>query len=327
MYVGSGDSNKQGNKPRMFVISLIDCEIMYEHGYTKSLNFRNWCGYDSSPLVHGDTDTIIWPGENGLLYTIKLNTKYDKLAGTISVSPDKPVITRYKTSQGGTIGYESSAVVVENYAYIADNSGMLFCVDLNTMKLAWAQNVHDDTNATPVFTWENGKGYLYTGTSMERANGTTYITKLDASSGAVVWEKKFTDIYYDKAVSGGVLGSPVLGKKGTDLEGLIVYPIARTPGSYNGLLVALNIETGEVVWEKTMKSYSWSSPVAIYNSDGKSFIILFDSTGNGFLIDGKTGDTLGTTTLGSNVEASPAVFNNMLVVGTRGQYVYGVKIE
>ncbi len=324
-YVGSGDTY-DGKKPRMYVISLIDCSILYERGYSESVNYRGWYAFDSSPLVHSDSDTLIWPGESGLLYTIKLNTTYNKSAGTLSIQPDEPVMTRYTTSADRTKGYESSCVIVENYLYIGDNGGMLFCVDLNTMKLQWAQNVHDDVNATPVFSWENGKGYLYTGSSMEYSNGTVYITKLDASTGAIVWENKYTDVYYDKGVSGGIMGSPVLGKKGTDLEGMIVYTIARAPGAYNGIALALDQQTGEVVWEKEMNSYAWSSPVALYNADGTAFIILCDSSGNVHMMDGKTGETLAKTSVGSNVEASPAVFNNTLVVGTRGQKVFGIQI-
>ena len=325
-YVGSGDNTVDGKRPRMFVISLIDCTILYERGHSESVNLRSWRAFDSSPLVHAETDTLIWPGENGLLYTIKLNTNYDKAAGTLSVKPDEPVMARYSTSAGNTIGYESSAVIVENYIYIADNGGMLFCVDLNTMKLQWAQNVHDDTNATPVFTWENGKGYLYTGTSTELTSNKAYIMKLDASTGEVVWEKRFEGVHYDKSVSGGVLGSPVLGKAGTDLEGLIVYPIGKLPNPYSGIMVALDTQTGEVKWQKDMTHYAWSSPVCLYGTNGEAYLVLCDSGGTVHMIDGKDGATITTLSVKSNVEASPIVFNDMMVIGTRGQQVFGIKI-
>ena len=326
MYVGSGDKTVAGKYPRMFIINLIDCTTMYERGHSESFALRPWRAFDSSPLVHAESDTLIWPGENGLLYTIKLNTKYDKTAGTLSIDPDEPVMARYKTSLGGTLGYESSAVLVENYVYVADNSGMLFCVDVNTMQLKWAQKVHDDINATPVFSWENGKGYLYTGCSTETLGDKCYIIKLEASTGKKVWEKCFEGINYDKMVSGGVLGSPVLGKYGTNLEGLIIYPIAKINGYSKGLLVALDTETGEVVWEETMSRYTWSSPVALYDDNGDGYLIVCDSGGNVKFINGKTGETLNSINLGSNIEASPAVFNDMLVIGTRGQKVYGIKI-
>ena len=92
-------------------------------------------------------------------------------------------------------------------------------------------------------------------------------------------------------------------------------------------MVALNKETGEVVWENTMRNYCWSSPVAVYTQDSKSYIVLCDSVGKVTLHEGATGTTLGTVSLGSNIEASPAIFENTIVVGTRGQKVYAITIE
>lgn len=328
MYVGSGDSTREGKKPRMFIISLIDCKVLYERGHSESFNYRSWRGFDSSPLVDAETDTLVWPGENGLLYTIKLNTSYDKAAGTLSIKPDAPVMTRYKTSLGRTLGYEASAIIVDNYIYVGDNGGMLFCIDINTMKLCWAQNIKDDLNATPVFQWEaDGNGYLYLATSMEYAQGTTYIFKINASNGEIVWEKTYTDVVYDKAVSGGALSSPLLGKAGTEMEGLAIFHIARTPSYSSGTLVALNTQTGEVVWEKTMNNYAWSTPTAVYTEDNRGYVIMCDSAGKVHLLKGSTGESVGVTSVGSNVEASPIVYKNMIVVGTRGQMVYGIKIS
>lgn len=327
MYVGSGD-NRSGQRARMYVISLIDGTILYEQSGKDSDIKRGWYAFDSAPLISAETDTLIWPGENGLLYTIKLNTSYDKAAGTISVNPENMVKTRYSTNTGHKIGCESSAIIVGSYLYYADNGGMFFCVDLNTMKLMWAQNTYDDVNATPVFEWGNdGKGYIYTGSSMEYAKGTTYLHKLDAATGEILWEKKYTGVTYNEKVSGGVLSSPILGKKGTDLEGLVIFSVARTPTAGGGTLVALNTETGEVVWENTLRNYCWSSPVAVYNNEGKSYFVQCDSAGKVTLYEGATGAALGSCSLGSNIEASPAIFENTIVVGTRGQRIFGITIE
>lgn len=328
MYVGSGDKTSSGKVPRMFIINLIDCTIAYEYGNDESLRHRSWIAFDSAPLVDAETDTLIWPGESGMLYTMKLNTVYDKEMGTLSISPDNIVKTRYSTSRGRTLGYEASAIAVEHYIYIADNGGMLFCVDLNTMELVWAQDVKDDINATPVFEWgDDGKGYLYIASSMEYANGTVYAGKIDASTGEYVWEATFDNVYYNYSVSGGVLSSPILGKKGTDLEGMVIYSISRTPTASGGLLVALDTASGEIVWQTTTNLYCWSSPVALYSDAGEAKIVLCDSAGNVMLIDGQTGEILTSIGLGSNIEASPAVFNDMLVVGTRGMLVCGVRIS
>ena len=326
LYAGSGLI--YGKYPRMYAISLIDTTVLWEQDGGDSFAKRNWYAFDSSPMICAETDTIIWPGESGVLYTIKLNTQYDKAAGTLTMAPENIVKARYSTNTGRTVGFESSSIIVDNYVFIGDNGGMYFCVDLNTMKLIWAQDIGDDLNATPVFEWgEGGQGYLYLATSMEYGNGTCNIFKLNANSGEVVWKKAYSGITYDKDVSGGVLSSPVLGKPGTDLEGKLICAVAKTPSYYTGYLFALDTQTGDVVWEEKMDNYTWSSPVALYNEEGKGYIAVADSGGYMHLVDGASGETLYSLPLGSNVEASPIAFDNRIVIGTRGNGIYGIEVS
>ena len=75
-----------------------------------------------------------------------------------------------------------------------------------------------------------------------------------------------------------------------------------------------------------MNYYSWSSPIPVYSDDGNAYIIVGDSNGQLFLVD-KEGKTLSVLDLGSNIEASPAMFNNTLVIGTRGNRICGIKVK
>ena len=339
LYVGSGDVNSYDQRPRMFIISLIDGSILYENGDDDSLSYRKdndrWCAFDSAPLIHGESDTLIWPGENGILYTMKLNTRYDKAAGTVSIRPTDTVVTRYHTGRSSEenywYGYEASAVVVENYLYISENGGMFFCIDLNTMELIWAQDTKDDSNSTPVFEKTESGGCLYTAPSLhwtqdEYASGSISIYKLDAVTGQILWEKPYS-VYTVNGVSGGVQSSPLLGKTGTNMEGLILYTISRTNTVDSGTLVALDTETGNEVWRWDMDAYAWSSPVGVYTDDGIGYVVVCDSAGNASFIDGATGTVLDTEYLGGLVEASPAVYEDMFVVGTRIRQICGVKVR
>ena len=112
-----------------------------------------------------------------------------------------------------------------------------------------------------------------------------------------------------------------------NLSGLVYFNIARTGGKKHGKLVAIDKKTGGEVWSVDMKYYSWSSPVAVYNSNGDGYIILCDSDGNMHLLDGRTGKVKDTINLGKNIEATPSVFNNTVVVGTRGKKIYGVTLK
>lgn len=122
-----------------------------------------------------------------------------------------------------------------------------------------------------------------------------------------------------------MLATPVIGKH--NLDNLVIFNLARCEGFNSGLVVALDKKTGEENWKLNLNNYSWSSPVAVYTGDGIGYIILCDSAGNMYLLEGTTGDILVKINLGANVEGSPAVFENMVVVGTRGQKIYGIKIR
>ena len=334
-YVGAGI--RVGNKlQRMYAISLIDGEILWQHGNGDKDAIREWYAFDSSPLVDAETDTLIWPGENGLLYTVKLNTQYDKEAGTLTMEPDEPVKTRYTSMYSDEktydryLGYEASAAIVENYLYISENGGLFQCVDLNTMGLVWAQDTMDDSNSTPLFEWsEDGKGYIYTAPSLhwtqEKHEGTISIYKLDALTGEIVWTHEMDCVTYDE-ISGGVQSSPLLGREGTDIDGMVIYMVGRSPGAWRGQLVALDKETGEVIWQFQTGNYAWSSPVALYTEEGKAYIFQADASGVCYLLDGATGKKIYTYDIDQTVEASPVVFNNMLLIGSR-QGVYCFKIS
>ena len=117
------------------------------------------------------------------------------------------------------------------------------------------------------------------------------------------------------------------GRPGSNIEDLVIFPVARTPQVRAGILVALDKQTGREVWRTKLKRYAWSSPVAIYDENGNTVIVQGDSVGNLYLIDGATGEILDRMALGSNIEATPAVFENTIVVGTRGQKIFGIRLR
>jgi hypothetical protein len=344
--VGHGESAPGKESARTRLYSLIDQSLLYTFGKKPDAqSFRKFHAYDSSALYDVGSDTLIQPGENGILYTVKLNTAFDKSAGTLTVKPDPLVKLRYtappyanssdNVPNGRWWGMEDSAATWRNYLYVTDNGGKLMCFDLNTMKLVWVQNVLDDTNSSPVFeeSPEDGTAYIYISTSLHitakgagvNRKGDIPIWKIDAATGEIVWQTEPYKCYTVSGVSGGVQATPVLGKN--DIADLVIYPIARTPNLNSGLLVALDKKTGKEVWRTPMTHYAWSSPLAVYTPQGKSYIVQCDSIGNVFLMEGTTGKVLHTITLGTNIEASPAAFGNMIVVGTRGQKICGIRID
>ncbi|PWL49302.1 MAG: pyrrolo-quinoline quinone [Clostridiales bacterium] len=331
LHLGPGDSGAgEGEYARAYLYSLEDCSKLLEYGGQDPFAIREFCGFDSSPLFFGDY--IFEPSENGILYTFKLNPYTDE-EGKLRIAPDEFVKLRYKTARSSEesywLGMEDSPVMWKNYLYIADNGGTMLCVDVNTMRIVWTQDVVDDTNGSPVFSMEDGHPYLYIGTSLHWSPskrlrlGDCPIFKLDAITGEYVWIRSYF-CNTIAGISGGVQATPVLGKH--EIEDLMIFPVARTPSVRNGIVVALDKKTGKEVWRYKMKAYAWSSPVAVYDEEGKAYLLQGDSAGTLHLLDARTGKLLDQLPLGANIEASPAVVGNILVVGTRGMKIFGIEL-
>ncbi|MCL1941411.1 MAG: PQQ-binding-like beta-propeller repeat protein, partial [Synergistaceae bacterium] len=117
------------------------------------------------------------------------------------------------------------------------------------------------------------------------------------------------------------------------IDDLVIFNIAKTNSKEDkkpayrqpGKMLAYKKTDGELVWELDLSNYCWSSPTVVYAKSGKPFIVQCDSAGRVFLIDAKAGAIIDSVTLNGNVEGSPAIFENMIVVGTRGQKIYGIR--
>lgn len=330
LFVGQGINTVNGKRVEMGyrIYSLIDQQNLFFINGSDPFAYRSWSAFDSTALIDAKTDTMLLAGENGIFYTAKLNTNYDKTENTITIAPE---VTKYRYHISGNSyqGIENSVAVYKNLAYFADNGGWLLCVDLNTLKPVWIKNVTDDTDSTVVIEEEKEEQVaLYTACEVDKqgTKGMSYIRKIDGLTGQLIWEKSYQcdSKLGDKPNNGGALATPVIGKN--TLNHMVIYNLARYGGFNKGLLVALDKGTGEEVWRIEIPNYSWSSPVDVYTEEGEGYLILCDSVGNMYLIDGLTGQILDTIKLGANVEGSPAVFENMVVVGTRGQKIFGVRI-
>lgn len=333
LYVGAGYDSNEGNA-HAFIISLVDLSVLYEFGEIDEYSLRgNLSYFDSSPLVDAETDTLIWPGENGILYLIHLASSYDEESGQVSISPDRVVKWHYsgtRTSwQQYWLGMEDSCAVFRHYLFVADNGGNLMCMDLNTLQLVWVQDTLDDTNDSPVLSVEDGHLYLYISTSFHlgwRSSSTASIPiwKIDAETGEVIWHHDY-DCYSQEGVSGGVQSTIAVGKN--SLDDSIYVTVSMTGSTYGGVLACIDKKTGQVRWEHTA-GYAWSSPVCVYDEDGTGYVIYADSLGLMYLLDGREGSLLSQFVLSQGViESSPAVYNNYVCIGTRAGKIWGLKLR
>lgn len=326
LYCGQGIPEVHGESVPIGtrVFSLIDSSVLFFLDGRDKAAQRHWYAFDASPLIDGATDTMFQPGENGIFYSVKLNTFYDPAAGTISVSPEV-VKYLYNSNASTRLGMENSVAIYNHYAYFADNSGLIQCVDVNEMRLMWADHAGDDTDSTIVLEpEESGIVALYTANELDLRGekGKCNIRKFDAITGTQIWVVKEPCTRTGDA-NGGAFATPALGKG--SLGPYIYFHIARTKDG--GALLAIDKQTGVVAWRRALKNYGWSSPVCVYADSGRGYVAVASSSGQLRLIDGLTGDLICDIDMKSNVEGSPVVFENTLVVGTRGKKIVAVSFE
>lgn len=325
LYVGQGIP--QSGKIGLRIYSLIDQSLLAFIPGIDSYAFRGWGAFDSSPVINREDDSMLVGGENGLVYFIKLNTKYDPKAKKIKVSP---VISkyRYKQKNNSYQGIENSLAVYKNIAYFSDNGGGIQALDLIKKRPIWANNAYDDTDASIVIEDTNGTPYLYTGSEIDKqgTKGYARIQKINGLTGKVIWEKKVSgfSVKGDHPVNGGVLGTPIVGTG--PLKGQVIFNISRYKTINGGLLISYDTATGKEKWRLQLPNYAWSSTVAVYTKDGKAYLVQGDSVGNLYLINSR-GEIVNKVNLGANIEASPIVVDQQIIVGTRGGVYASVRLQ
>lgn len=303
--------------------------------------------FDTSPLIDVSRDTLVTVGTNGMLYTADLGTVVGGGEGDMKLKIDPLVVSmksRTKDQADKYVAVEASHAMYGSYVFYADMQGVLRCVDTTTMTTAWAVETGDAVQAAIALDQDaDGNVWLYTANVLEnRKKGDCNIRRFNASTGEEDWSFDVNVALnaVKKSKTPGAMASPVIGQGA--LEDLVYFTLSnvsktgmatifgQSEGAAAGVLVALDKRTGDVVWASKLDSYSYSSPVAVYSTDGaKGWIIQADASGKLTMFNGKTGEVITTLKLEGTIEASPAVFNNMLVIATTekgANYIYGVEL-
>lgn len=315
LFVGQGFPNESQLGFRIY--DLFTSKLLKFFPGFDSFAKRRWGAFDSSPLKVGGF--YFWPAENGLLY------KFRVIGGEMVMHSK----LRYFLKDQGGFGIESSMAVYKNYGFFGDNKGNILCVNLETLKPVWHYKNLDDTDASIVIEVEEGVPYLYSGCEVDKQgySGFSTFVKLNALNGELVWKNDvacYSVHRGDKIYNGGMLSTPLLGQHRASH---IIYSVfSQTSKEYAGELIAFDKINGSLIFKTKLKNYSWSSPVAFYDKSGKPYIFMGDVEGNVYLIDGQNGDVIYSELIGLNFEASPLVYKNRIVIGSRGKNVYKLKI-
>ena len=188
----------------------------------------------------------------------------------------------------------------------------------------------------------DGTVYVYTvsqtdqqDSSLQNGYGYCFVRKINAKTGAIVWENKqfvqILDPTTGRSMKGGSKATPHIGH-GTigdllicSFYGLTVQvPDAdgNTTYTFGGKIMAFDRRNGAVRWEITQTGGAdyVSSPLVVYNARGDAYLIACDRDGGMRLYDAaRPGENaLFALDLGERVDATPVAYNNYIVVATTG---------
>ena len=339
LYVGQSEDTLSSHKGiiGMRVYSLIDQSMAAFVPSMLSQANNEEGSIRTSALVEAASDTLIYASENGTINTLAMNTRFDLEKGEISVSPELSSYA-YKTKIKNSKQYNitSSVAAYGDYVFFGDYAGSIQCLDLNTMKPVWAIDMGDSVVApVSLEIGEDEEVYLYAGNVVNKRAKSSQIrlVKLNAMTGEIIWEcqneikGKYTSAAAKAGIYAGLMAAPLVGEG--DISDLVIFNVNNVvDGKENYAVVyALDKLTGEEVWSQPIDVQSVSSPIAMYEPDGRSYLVMGDDGGTLRLMDGYTGSTIHFVKLGSPIQASPAAYGNKVVVGTTGGMLYFVEVK
>lgn len=274
--------------------------------------------WDGSALVIDDY--LFEGGENSNFYIVKLNRHYDA-AGKVQVDPQMVFHAPgwdqelWNTISDHQFSIENSVAISGNTLYFSNSSGLVQGWDISGIKQGQPATrvfrfwTGDDTDATITI---DKQGMLYVGSEWERYNERSktvgQMMKLDPSKpdNPLVWSIK--DQMAGKA---GVWATPALG------DGVVYF------ATNGGRLIAADMQTGEIVWEKRLGSQTWGSPVVVdktlIEGDCQGNLNAYDVTNP--RIDPPVKWSI---KLSGCIEATPAVWKGRIYVAARGGQLYAI---
>ena len=304
----------------------------------------NEIGYfDTGAVIDRVSDTLVTAGTNGALYLVSLGTKFPMPSGPFSTSLDTVMlVSRAKDEKVAHTAVESSLAAFQQYVFYADMGGYLRCVDTDRLSTVWAVPTGDAVESAVALDLDAENNlWLYTANTLQnRSKGDCQIRRYNAMSGEEQWTAAFNVAKpKNNPYIAGAIASPVIGTG--SLQGLVYYAVsgltangAEAAGlekaATAGALIALNAESGEVVWSRKLDTWTYSSPVAVYDGEGRGCIIQCSHSGLLTIYDGLTGEEINTLQLDGKVTASPAVYKDILIIGTTGKgtsHIYAVVLS
>ena len=276
--------------------------------------------WDSNPVI---VDDIMYEGgENGWFYAIGLNREYLD-GGLVTVAPEilfemPGYNEELLANSGRNVSIEMSVAVFEKRVYFANSGGRIVGLDVSRVTQGEVPVVFDyyaggDIDATMVV---DAEGMLYVSiehepsemgpAELDRNREVGQLVKLDpyASGDPRVWGLDLTA----GPVDAGSWATPAI-------HGSVVYL-----NTHLGELLAVDAETGAVLWSDDVGYHSWSSPAVV---DGTLITATCLGDVRAYsLADPRAPSLQWSVDLGGAcLEATPAIWDGRIFIGSRDGFL------
>ena len=282
--------------------------------------------WDSNPVIIDDM--MYEGGENGWFFAYQLNRGYDA-NGDVTVSPELKFSMRsWNQEQLDNLGdievsVENSVVAYEDRVYFANSGGRIVGLDVSDIRNGNAPVVFDywaggDIDASLVV---DAEGFVYASIEYEPAQmGPTEIARQD-EVGQLVKLDPYTD--GDPRVWGVDLSAP--GQESGTWATPALYEGLLYTNTHLGSLIVVDTDTGDIVWQdETVGWHSWSSPAVV---DDTLVVATCAGDVRGYsLADPRAPARTWSVSLGEScLEATPAIWNGTIYLGSRDGYLRAIR--
>ena len=276
--------------------------------------------WDGAALVIDDY--LLVGGENSRFYVVRLHRGYDAL-GAVTVDPEVVFQTpgwdpELYAAVGRELSIENSVAMARNVVYFANSGGLIQGWDLSPLTDGsggmpervlrfWAG---DDIDASLVV---DADGSIYAGVEYQRGNARSHevgqILKLDPS-------RPDDPLIWSVDVRGPLNASGVWATPGLHRDVLIVP-------THTGQVYGIDTTTGQIRWVVRIGGPVWPSPAIVDD-------VWVQGACNGWLYGFDVSDTsiepplLWKADLGTCIESTPAIWDGLIAVGTKGGHIYGL---
>jgi outer membrane protein assembly factor BamB len=312
VYIGSRDNYLRAiafDRPEPTELWKLDAEAI-----GPTLWNNDW---DGSPLIVNDH--LLEGGENSRFHVVKLNRAYGP-DGLVTANPELVFHAAGWDEEllgdigDRTVSIEQSVTIVGDTVWFANSGGLLQGWNVSFLRTGQGAPARtfrywlgDDADASIV---ADADGYLYAGVEFERgtarAREVGQLVKIDPRNPAspIVWS-----VHDERS---GTWSTPAV------LDDLVIWPTRA------GTVYGLDRASGAVRWQVELAAPVMGSPVIV-----DDVWIQGDCNGvlHGFDVSDPSAQPaeLWAVALGGCIEATPAVWNGHIYVGTRGGLEYALE--